>query len=161
MFSRRLGDAPVLDAGRTGCFAGAAEKAKVQVIFETFGEVDAPFGGGFYEVNSAARRFRFQAQGAIRGALVQTEPAVNALVEFGKIKRGDLWSITPVLVMFDVIQRWSSPQLRVFGSSGVAFSTRNLKPAIVSFKSTTPLGFAPAACAPRRNSWALGKVLQG
>jgi hypothetical protein len=156
LFSRRLGDAPVLDAGRTGCFAGAAEKAKVQVIFETFGEVDAPFGGGFYEVNSAARRFRFQAQGAIRGALVQTEPAVNALVEFGKIKRGDLWSITPVLVMFDVIQRWSSPS---FESLSLAFSTRNLKPEIVSFKSTTPPELPLADSESRRNSRAWETVL--
>ena len=45
MFSRRLGDAPVLDAGRTSGFAGAAEKAKVQVILETFVQVDAPFSG--------------------------------------------------------------------------------------------------------------------
>jgi hypothetical protein len=36
----------VLDTRRASALTGAAEKTEVQMIFETFVQVDAPFGGG-------------------------------------------------------------------------------------------------------------------
>ena len=70
MFARSLGDAPVLHSGWTGCFAGAAEKAEIKVLLEALGELDTPFGGGFDQMNTPARRLRLEAQRAISGTLI-------------------------------------------------------------------------------------------
>ena len=85
MFARSFGDAPVLHSGWTGCFAGAAEKTEVNVLFEAVVELDPPFGGGLDQMNAPARRLRLEPQRAIGRALVQTETAVDALVELRKI----------------------------------------------------------------------------
>ena len=60
MLARRFGNAAILHAGRTGRLAGAAEKAEIQVIFETIIKLDATIGGGFHQMNPAARRFGLQ-----------------------------------------------------------------------------------------------------
>ena len=62
MLARRFGDAAILHAGRTSRLAGAAEQTEIQVLFETIVKLDAPFGGGFDQMNSAARRFGLQTQ---------------------------------------------------------------------------------------------------
>ena len=59
----------------------------MHVVFKTLGELDAPLGGSAHQMNSAARRFRLQTQRAVGRALIQAEAAVDALVEFGKVKR--------------------------------------------------------------------------
>jgi hypothetical protein len=47
MLSRGLGDASVLDTGRTGTLTGAAEETKIEVFFETLVELNASVGSGF------------------------------------------------------------------------------------------------------------------
>ncbi len=46
------------------------------MVFETFGEVDAPFGGGANQVNSTAGRFWFQPR------RVQEDPARRSLADY-------------------------------------------------------------------------------
>jgi hypothetical protein len=41
------------------------------MLFEALIELDPPIGGGFDQVDPAARRFRLEAQDAVRRALVQ------------------------------------------------------------------------------------------
>ena len=86
MFARSFGDAPVLHSGWTGCFAGAAEQTEIKMLFEALVEFDAPFGGGLDQMNAPARRLRLEPQRAIGRALVQTETAVDALVELGEVQ---------------------------------------------------------------------------
>ena len=86
MLARGLGNASVLNTRGTSTLASAAEQAQMKMLLETIIQFDAPFGGGFDQVNPAARRFRFELQSSIGRALIQTEAAVNALVELGKIK---------------------------------------------------------------------------
>ena len=70
MLARSFGDAPVLNSGWTGCFAGAAEKAEIEVLLETLVELDPPFGGGLDQMNTPARRFRLEPQRAIGRTLI-------------------------------------------------------------------------------------------
>jgi hypothetical protein len=42
------------------------------MFFESVVKLDAPIGGSFDQVDPAARRFRLEAQDAVRRALVQT-----------------------------------------------------------------------------------------
>ena len=60
MLAGGLGDATVLYTGRTGTLARAAEQAEIKMILETIVKLDAAIGGRFDQMNSAARRFRFQ-----------------------------------------------------------------------------------------------------
>jgi hypothetical protein len=48
----------ILNSGRASRFASAAEKTEIDVIFETFRELNATLSGRFDEVNSATRRLR-------------------------------------------------------------------------------------------------------
>ena len=86
MLARGLGNASVLNTRGTRTLASAAQQAQMKMLLETIIQFDSPFGGGFDKVNPAARRFRFELQGSIGRTLIQTEAAVNALVELGKIK---------------------------------------------------------------------------
>ena len=88
MFARGFSDAAILHAGRAGALAGAAEQAKIEMFFETFVQFDPPIGCGFDQMNSAARRLRFETQHAIGRALIQTQAAMDALVELGEVERG-------------------------------------------------------------------------
>jgi hypothetical protein len=56
------------------------------VVFEAFIQLDAPLGGRFDQMNPATRRFRFELQSSIGRALVQTQAAVNTLVELWEIE---------------------------------------------------------------------------
>ena len=69
------------------------------MIREAFVELDTSFGGGFNQMNPAARRFRLQLQGAIGRTLIQTEAAMNALVELGEIERRDFCAGAALLFM--------------------------------------------------------------
>ena len=89
MFARALGDAAILHAGGTSGLAGAAEQTKLQMLFEAIVQLDAPVGGSFDQMDSAARRFRLETSDAVGRTLVQAQTAVNALVEFGKVESGD------------------------------------------------------------------------
>ena len=104
MFSRGLGDTAVLDAGRAGALAGAAEKAELEMLLEAIIQFNTPFGCGFDQMDSAARRFRFETEHAVGRALIQTEATVDALVELGKVERRDLIVGTVILCLFEVIQ---------------------------------------------------------
>ena len=90
MLARGFSDAAILDAGRTGALTGAAEQTEIDMFLESGAELDASIGGGFDQMNPAARRFRFEACGAIGWTLIQAQAAVDALVEFGEIESGDL-----------------------------------------------------------------------
>ena len=90
LFTRGFGDTAILHSRRTSRFAGAAEETEINMFFEPFVELDPSVGGGFDEVNTSARRLRFESQNLISGALIQTEPAVNALIELGEIECGNL-----------------------------------------------------------------------
>ena len=85
MLARGLGNASVLNTRRTRTLASAAEQTQIDVFFEAFVELDAPVGRGFDEMNPAAWRFRFELQGSISRALIQTEAAMNALVQLGNV----------------------------------------------------------------------------
>ena len=86
MFAGGFGDAAILHAGGTSGLAGAAEQTKLQMLFEAIGQLDAPVGGSFDQMDSAARRFRLETSDAVGGTLVQAQAAVNALVEFGEVE---------------------------------------------------------------------------
>lgn len=90
MLSRGLSNATIMHTGRTGALAGAAEQTEIEVFLETFVQIDPSIGGGLDQMDSAARRFRLEACGAIGRTLVQTQPAVDALVELREIESGDL-----------------------------------------------------------------------
>ena len=60
LLARSFGDAAVLHARGTGAFTGAAQETEIEVVGETLTELDPPFGGGLDQMNSAARRLRFQ-----------------------------------------------------------------------------------------------------
>ena len=113
MLARGFSDAAILDAGRTGAFTGAAEQAEINMFLESVAQLDASIGGGFDQMDSAARRFRFEAGGAIGRTLIQAQATVDALIEFGEIQRRDLWMIAVVVFMFDVFQI-SDPQSLLF-----------------------------------------------
>jgi len=85
LLARRFSNAAILDSGRTSRLAGTAEKAEIEVIFETIIKLNATIGGSFHQMNPAARRFGFQAKCAVRRTLIQTQSAVDTLIEFGKI----------------------------------------------------------------------------
>jgi hypothetical protein len=75
------------------------------MLFEAIGQLDAPVGGSFDQMDSAARRFRLETSDAVGRTLVQAQAAVNALVEFGKIESGDsrfIPAIGGVMGMFQV-----------------------------------------------------------
>ena len=72
MFAGSFGDAAILHAGRAGGLAGAAEQTEIEMLFETVVQLDAPIGGRFDQMDSAARRFGFEAGHAIGRTLVQT-----------------------------------------------------------------------------------------
>ena len=105
MFAGGFGDAAILHAGGTSGLAGAAEQTKLQMLFEAIVQLDAPVGGSFDQMDSAARRLRLETSDAVGWTLVQTQAAVNALVEFGKIESGDsrfIPGIRGVVGMFQV-----------------------------------------------------------
>src|SRR5258706_7094430 len=87
------------------------------MVLETVVQLDAPIGGGFDEMNPAARRFRFQTRHTIGRALIQTQAAVDALVEFGKVEGGNSRLVADCAVMLAVIQVASfvNSQSRVWG----------------------------------------------
>ena len=60
LLARRFSNAAILDSGRTGRLTGAAKEAEIQVIFKALAEFDATIGGGFHQMNPAARRFGLQ-----------------------------------------------------------------------------------------------------
>jgi hypothetical protein len=72
VFPRGFSDAAVLHAGRAGALAGAAEQTEINMFLESVAELDASVGGGFDQMDSAARRFRLEAGGAIGRTLIQT-----------------------------------------------------------------------------------------
>ena len=72
MFACGFSDATVLHAGRAGALAGAAEQTEINMFLEPVAELDPSIGGGFDEMNAAARRFRLEAGGAISRTLIQT-----------------------------------------------------------------------------------------
>jgi len=74
------------------------------MFLKTVAEIDASIGGGFDQMNSAARRFRFQTRHTIGRALIQTQAAVNALVEFGQVESSDSRLVADRAVMLAVIQ---------------------------------------------------------
>jgi len=74
------------------------------MILETFGELDAALGGGADQMNPAPRRFRFQVQRAIRRALVQTETAMDTLIQLRKVERRDFWMIAGLWFSLHVFQ---------------------------------------------------------
>ena len=104
MFAGGFGDAAILHAGGTSGLAGAAEQTKLQVFFEAIVQLDASVGGSFDQMDSAARRFRLQTRDAIGRTLIQAQAAVNALVEFGKIERGDSRFIPAIGVVMGMFQ---------------------------------------------------------
>src|ERR1043166_3063622 len=128
--ARRLCDAAVLHARRTGALARAAHEAEIQMIGEALVQLDAPFGGGAHEMDAPARRLRFDAEHAVRRAGVETQPAVNALVKLGHVQRRQT-------CLCGYVRRLLHATLKI----------RNSK----SFISTTPPESFPAAYAPRRS----------
>jgi hypothetical protein len=81
--------APVTHSRRTCRFASAARQAQVDVLL--IGLCDGRSGGHLHHlVNPSARRIHFQAQHTVRGARVQTQPAMHAAVqvELARAKRG-------------------------------------------------------------------------
>jgi hypothetical protein len=94
---RRFSNAAILDSGRTSRLAGTAEQAEIQVILEALVKLNAPFSGSTDQMYSAARRFGFQAKCTVRRTLIQTQTAVDALIEFGKIQCRDLRTIALLL----------------------------------------------------------------
>jgi hypothetical protein len=74
------------------------------MLFEALGKVDASVGGRFDEVNTAARRLWFESQDTISWALIQTETAVNTLVELGKIECGKPLATAVCWLMTGVFQ---------------------------------------------------------
>ena len=73
------------------------------MVFKTLVELDAPFGGGFDEMNSPARRLRFEVQRAISRALIQTKAAVDTLVELGKIQT---WQLGTDGILWVIVRRF-------------------------------------------------------
>jgi hypothetical protein len=100
---RRFSNAAILDSGRTGRLAGTAKEAEIQVIFKAFAEFDATIGGGLHQMNSAAGRFGFEAKCAVCRTLIQTQSAVDTLIEFGQVQRRDSWMIAGLLFVVKVI----------------------------------------------------------
>jgi len=74
------------------------------VIFKAFAEFDATISGGFHQMNPAAGRFGFQAKYAVRRTLIQTQSAVDTLIEFGQVQRRDSWMIAGLFFVVKVIQ---------------------------------------------------------
>ena len=74
------------------------------MFLEAVVEFDAPIGCGFDQMDSATRRFRFQAQHTIGRTLIQTKAAVDALVELGKIESSDLSVTSLILISFNRFQ---------------------------------------------------------
>ena len=104
VFTRGFSDTAVLHAGRARALAGAAEQTEINMFLESVAELDASIGGGFDQMDSAARRFRFEAGGAISRTLIQAQAAMNALIEFGEIESGDLCLGATVSVRMGVFQ---------------------------------------------------------
>ena len=106
MLPRCLRDPTILDAGGTSRLAGAAEKAKIQMFLETFIGFNATLGRGADQMDSAARRFGFEAKRAISRALVQAEPAMDALVKLGEIQSRELRTVGWSLFVFSEFQQF-------------------------------------------------------
>jgi hypothetical protein len=85
LLARRLGDTTVLHARRARALTRAAQKTKIKMIGKALIELDPPLGCGFDKMNAPARRFRLQLQSPIGWTLVQTQAAMNALIELGEI----------------------------------------------------------------------------
>ena len=152
MFSRGFGDASILDTGRAGALTGAAEKAKLEMLLEAIVQFNAPFGCGFDQMDSAARRFRLEAQHAVGRALIQTEAAVDALVELGKVESRHSGVVGSGYFAVHRFQ-WRPFVSFEFRVSGFEVSTRNSElETRNAFKSTTPREFLPAPGETRRNS---------
>ena len=77
------------------------------MIFEPFGEFDTAIGGGLDQMNPAAGRFGFQAKCTIRRTLIQTQSAVDTLIEFGQVQCRDSWTIAGLFFVVKVLQ-WQS-----------------------------------------------------
>ena len=84
------------------------------MVFEAIVQLDAPVGGSFDQMDSAARRFRLQTSDAVGRTLVQAQAAVNALVEFGEIEAGNFCFIP---VIRDVMAMFQVMAFSNFGSS--------------------------------------------
>ena len=93
------------------------------MILEALVEFDAPFGGGANQVYSPARRFGLQPQRPVRGALIQTETAMDALVEFGQIERCNPGLVCASLLIAGL------DQLSTLFVSGLAFPLPSSSPA--------------------------------
>ena len=104
MFTGRLGDAAILDTRRASTLTGTAQKTEIEMLRKAFIELDTSFGSGFDEMNPAARRLRLQLQGSIGRALVQTEAAMNALIEFREVQRWDFFPVATRLPMNGMFQ---------------------------------------------------------
>jgi hypothetical protein len=84
-FSRRFEQRPILHAGGTGCFAGAARQAAGDVggngaidpIFRDLSFINCP-----HKRNASARRVHFCSEHVLRRAGLQAKTAVDALVQF-------------------------------------------------------------------------------
>lgn len=74
------------------------------MILESSIRLDAPLGGGADQMNSAARGFRLETQGTIGRALIETKPAVHALIQFGEVKRSDFRLLGVIFLVLSVIQ---------------------------------------------------------
>jgi len=59
------------------------------MLLESLVQLNAAISGGFNQMNSTARRFCFETCGAIGRALIKTQAAMNASVEFGKVETGN------------------------------------------------------------------------
>ena len=123
------------------------------MIFKAFAEFDATIGGGLHQMNPAAGRFGFQPQHPVSRTLIQTQSAVDTLIEFGQVQASrfldDRWALLcgqgdPMAVIF---------QFRVFDLESRVLNprpeTRDSKPAV--FKSTTPPEYSLVAGASPHN----------
>lgn len=80
------------------------------MFFESFVHFNTPFSSGFYQVNSAAGRFRLQTQRPVGRALIEAEPTMNTSIKFGKVQSGDHRFVGDFFVRFDLCQ--ASPVAR-------------------------------------------------
>jgi hypothetical protein len=57
------------------------------MLGESFVELDAAFGGGPDQMDPAARRFGFDMKRSVSRTGIETEPAMNTLVQLGDVER--------------------------------------------------------------------------
>src|SRR5271166_2417243 len=77
--ARTLQQVTILDTGRTGGLAIQAAKTAVNVFDKRFAQAEPAFIDLQHLVNASPRRVHFRAKGAVGGAIIQAQPAVNAL----------------------------------------------------------------------------------